>query len=220
MRPVFIRSLALALGLAAVLGAFSLASCGKKESPVTGGWSRADSPAVSAELRALFVLATDDFTGSTVEPVALLGSQVVSGFNYFVLCRTAPTVPDSVETYSLVTLYAAADGSAKITEIVDTGVATNLPRENLMGGWAASAPAIPDDLKARFDKAFEAYDSVYNPVAALSEQVVAGRNYRLLCETGDFNGPATPYAFVTVYENLQGEMSVTTVDRPAAAEEK
>ena len=196
--------LSLVLVLAALL---SCASCSKEKTPAAGGWTPVVSPEISAELRALFVLALDDFVGSTVEPVAYLATQVVAGTNHLVLCRTAPVVPDPVETYSVVTLYEALDGTAKIIDVKDTGVETHVASAVTAGGWAQTLPTIPDDLKERFVKAA---GEGYELVALLSQQVVAGMNYCVLVEPEDgFAGPETKYSFLHFYVDLKGDVTVT-----------
>ena len=85
---------------------------------LSGGWSAPDETTVlplPEDAEAAFSKALDGFTGSTVEPMALLGTQVVAGMNYAVLCRVTPTVPDAVSTVQVVTVYADLQGNAEIT---------------------------------------------------------------------------------------------------------
>ena len=52
------------------------------------------------------------------DPVALLGSQVVAGMNYLVLCRSNPSGAASSE-YAILTVYANLQGKAETTNIAN-----------------------------------------------------------------------------------------------------
>ena len=215
-----------ALALAAAL-LLSLAACGKTvqgankeetektaEEPVVGGWERAEDPTVTDEVRTLMEKATAELDGASYTPVAYLASQVVAGRNYAILCRTAPVIPDAEETYAVVTIWEDPEGNVQMTEVrkMDTEAAIN----GLAGGWyEPESPAVTDELKAVFDKAMEGFTGVgYVPVALVAQQVVAGMNYRFLCEaTTVVPGAETDYALVTVYKDLDGNAEITEVVR-------
>ena len=67
------------------------------------------------DAQAAFDKAISDFDGSTVEPMALLGTQVVAGTNYAVLCRVTPAAPDAVPSTQVATVYADLQGGASFT---------------------------------------------------------------------------------------------------------
>ena len=86
--------------------------------PLAGGWAAHEEIAAIAlpeEAKAAMEKALEGFVGSNVEPLALLGTQVVSGTNYAVLCKVTPVVPDAVSKVQVVTVYADLDGNATIT---------------------------------------------------------------------------------------------------------
>ena len=218
-----------ALALAAVL-LLSLAACGKTvqgpkkeetektaetaEAPVVGGWERAEDPTVTDEVRTLMEKATAGLAGASYTPIAYLASQVVAGRNLAILCRTAPVIPDAEETYAVVILWEDPEGNVQMTEVrkMDTEAAIN----GLAGGWyEPESPALTDELKAVFDKAMEGFAGVgYVPVAMVAQQVVAGMNYRFLCEaTTVLPGAETDYALVTVYKDLNGNAEITEIVR-------
>ena len=218
-----------ALALAAVL-LLSLAACGKTvqgpkkeetektaetaEAPVVGGWERAEDPTVTDEVRTLMEKATAGLAGAAYTPIAYLASQVVAGRNLAILCRTAPVIPDAEETYAVVSRWEDAEGNVQMTEVrkMDTEAAIN----GLAGGWyEPESPALTDELKAVFDKAMEGFAGVgYVPVAMVAQQVVAGMNYRFLCEaTTVLPGAETDYALVTVYKDLNGNAEITEIVR-------
>lgn len=59
---------------------------------LAGGWAVAEDPAVTDDVRNVFYQALDSYQTGTITvaytPVALLGTQVVAGTNYALLCRS------------------------------------------------------------------------------------------------------------------------------------
>lgn len=84
-----------------------------------GGWQAPESPAIDEDLAGYFAKASEGWTGSLITPVALVGSQVVAGMNYRVLCTVAPVESDALPHYALVTLYKDLQGGCTFTDIVD-----------------------------------------------------------------------------------------------------
>ena len=178
-----------------------------------GGWEKAESPVITEEMKALVEKASANLAGAQYIPMAYLGSQVVAGTNHLLLCRTVSTVdPAAVETYMFVKVYEDLEGNAQITEVIDTGIETNIA--DLSGGWfQAESPEITDEIEELCSKAFEKLLGVdYKPVALLSTQVVAGMNYCILCEsTIVYPGADTTYAFVYIYKDLEGNAEVLDI---------
>ena len=87
---------------------------------LAGGYTRAASPVITDEIRAMCEKAFASMTEATYEPVALLATQVVAGTNYCILCESTAT--DSVKTYVFVYIYEDLEGNATCTEIKDTGI--------------------------------------------------------------------------------------------------
>ena len=175
--------------------------------PIVGGWSRAASPVVTAELSALLDQALDGFVGSEITPVALLETQVVAGTNYAVLCRLAPAVPDAVATYGIVRLYADLDGGARILDLTDSGVAVS----DADGGWSAAGdPTVPEEIRPALDRALERSDGgSYGPVALLS---VRPDGTRLFCEMLPAVPDADPaYVLVDLYTGPDGDARIGNV---------
>lgn len=221
--------IALLLTFALVL---SLSACGQKtvetvpaaeqsvaaemslDVPTAGGWQRPASPAVPDEVKALLDKALEQMDGAVYTPVAYLGSQVVAGTNHALLCRTAPVVPDAIETWCLVYLYEDLEGNVEMTEVKDSLSSTNLPNENMSGGWEQPAsPEVTEEARTALEKAMEGFAGAeYNPVALLSTQVVAGMNYCILCErTVTAPDAETDYALVYVYADLEGNAELTQI---------
>lgn len=185
--------------------------------PVLGGWTRADVVALTVEQQELLEKATEGLLGARYIPVAFLGSQLVSGTNYALLCRVAPVTADPVETYAIVKLYKDLSGNVSLLEVNDSGVPTNI--SELPGGWQqCEAPIVNDELQALFDKAMEGYTGMgFRPVALLATQTVSGTNYCFFCESVPVDGGETGYSFVTVYKDLDGNAQITDV-APFSAE--
>lgn len=98
---------------------------------------------------------------------------------------------------------------------VETGIEeTAAPDAPVDGGWSdAQSIAVPDDVKALFDKLNEtAADAYFVPTVYLGSQVVAGTNHLVLCKVVPSDGDALgTYALVTVYEDLAGNAEITSI---------
>ena len=117
-----------ALLLAAMM-LLALAACGQTEAEETkdvdesapalvGGWTITEDAALTDEAQAAFDKALDGLTGVGYTPLALLGTQLVSGTNYCILCEAKVVYPDAVPYYALVYVYADLQGNAEILDIV------------------------------------------------------------------------------------------------------
>ena len=86
--------------------------------------------------------------------------------------------------------------------------------EMLAGGWQATKDtAIDDKAQAAFDAALDGYTGMdLEPIDLLATQVVAGTNYCFLCRSAVVVPDAVPgYSLVYVYEDLQGDAEITSV---------
>lgn len=199
----------IALLLAALVGvSLALCSCDKDDvktdddnNKIAGGWTAPDSPAVPKEVRDVLAKATETLTGGTYEPVAYLGSQVVAGTNYRVLCKYTPAIQNPTPKYVIVTVYEDPQGNTSLSEVLTSDAEVRVTDEVTDGGWFA--PETPDVTNEAGEALLAASKNVvgaaYNPVALLGTQVVAGTNYTLLCEV-------TP-----VTENAESHYSIVIV---------
>ena len=89
------------------------------EEAVSGGWELFDNDAAALpeDVQAAFDKATEKFTGSELEPVAYIASQVVAGTNYMILCEATTTTEKPERSYQMVIVYADLEGNAEITNI-------------------------------------------------------------------------------------------------------
>ena len=209
-----------ALLLAAMVGiSLALCSCddevktddNKGNQQIAGGWTAPDSPAVTKEVKDVLAKATETLTGGTYEPVAYLGSQVVAGTNYRILCKYTPATKNPTSKYVLVTVYEDLDGNASLSGILNSDAEVLVTDEVIDGGWTAPAtPDVTDEAaEALLAAAKNAVGATYNPVALLGTQVVAGTNYSILCEiTPVTENAEAHYAVVIVYSGADGSTSI------------
>lgn len=186
-----------------------------EENCISGSWKRAENPALTENVRALSDKAFDGLEGVTYTPYALLATRTVAaGRQYRVLCKVTGVYPGAEEEYVVVTLQGGWLGRAGIVDIADPLCLTNLDREPMPGSWQeADSPVLTEDAAAAFAKATEGFVGVnYVPVALLSEQVVAGIQYRILCEaTTVYPGAEMHYAVVNVYVSPEGSANLLSV---------
>lgn len=92
---------------------------GSADAEMVGAWMAAKpgSAALPTEVDELFAKAMEDIEGMSYKPIALLGTQLVSGTNYLVLCYGEPVVPNARGALYLVQFYVDLDGGAEITSI-------------------------------------------------------------------------------------------------------
>ena len=183
-----------------------------EEEPIEGGWTNAEDPEITPELRELCEKALDGLEGAVHTPVALLATQVVAGTNYRILFRTTIVVPDAVETYSIGTLYEDLEGNVTLTDLESTSAETDLTED--LGGWTQpESVVLPQGAKEAFDTAMDGLVGVdYQPLALVASQVVAGTNYRILCQaTVVYPDAESYYAMVTVSSPLDGQAEVLEI---------
>ena len=110
---------------------------GTAEAPIVGAYEQPETPVVTDEAKAALEKACMALDGATYEAKALLGTQVVSGTNYQMLCKVTPVVADAnaQASYAIVTVYQDLEGNAEITEVYGLTAAE---------GDAAATEAAPE----------------------------------------------------------------------------
>lgn len=192
---------------------------------VTGGWqiNEDETMAVLPEsVQNAFDKACEEYVGMGFTPIAYLGSQVVSGTNYKLLCK-GTTVTATPETKLVtVTIYEDLDGNAQITDVLDfdiTALVDETTEENLMGGWQINTDYavvnLPAEVESPFTEATSQLLGVnYEPLALLASQIVAGTNYAILCHTSTVSDESTEgLAVVVVYAGIDGTNEVVSVSQ-------
>lgn len=190
------------------------ADTAEEAAAIVGGWTPADSPQVPEEVKALLEKAAEKQLGAEYEPVALIGSQIVAGTNYALLCRITPVVPDAVPHYAIVTLYEDLDGNTSITDILESQAEGEALPGELTGAWEnPESPVVTDEARAALDKAMEKLVGAdYKPIALLATQLVSGTNYSILCEvTPVVPNAKSTFVIAHVYQDLEGNAEITEV---------
>ena len=104
---------------ALILVSASLMVSAVAEETLSGGWTPAEDPAITEEIRALFDQATEGLMGVNYVPVAYLGSQVVAGTNHAILCQATVVYPGAQPKWTVVYLYEDLTGHVEILSIAD-----------------------------------------------------------------------------------------------------
>lgn len=219
----------------AVAMAASLVGCGAKQPeddieifgediPSDGGWGMY-SQDVKAEIPEEAMNAfngAEQADGMTLEPVALLATQVVAGTNYSFLCKGTATTVTADTAWKIVTVYLDTDMKSEIINIADfktsdyTSVDIEATADITSGGWTAYTEQnvqLPEEVKVAFDESFDGFSgAAYTPITILGNQVVAGMNYSILCVATPTTQDANPYiAVVTIYDGIEDPAEITSI---------
>ncbi|MBR0462536.1 MAG: hypothetical protein IJJ00_07485 [Erysipelotrichaceae bacterium] len=99
--------------------------------------------------------------------------------------------------------------------LMAAGCAKKDEPEPIVGGWSeVEDGTITEELQQKFDKAIEGLTGVgYVPLELLETQIVAGTNYKFLCDaTPVYQDAETKKAIVTIYEDLEGNLSILDIE--------
>lgn len=189
--------------------------------PIVGGWEVAADPVASqltSEQQESFAKATEGYVGVGLEPVAVLGTQVVAGTNSAYLCQGTTVTQTPEAGWYVAVVYKDLNGNSSMTSVekIDLADVKTADRfeTGLAGGWQivpneSNAVVLPEGALTAWQKAAEAYDGgALAPVAVLGTQVVAGTNYLMLATVTDASGVSTLHA-VTLYADLQESGQIT-----------
>lgn len=190
------------------------ASNESKQSPKLGGWSLVEenNTAMLEEDDANRIQTALKGSGSNLEVLDLIATQVVAGVNYMYLTYGTPA-GNTVPGYYFVTIYEDLKGNCTIigtTPVDVTDIQTGTPLgQGATGAWAVSESGkacmfADQNAQASFD-AINNRSVMYNPVALLATQLVSGTNYKALCKGKDMN-----LYVVTWYRDLKGNSSLTS----------
>lgn len=95
--------------------------------PMAGGWNVAEdytTTELPEEVQNAFDKAIAEFDGNDLVPMAYLGSQVVAGTNYALLCHSTLVTADPVSSIQVVTIYEDLDGNCSITNVYTLDLAS------------------------------------------------------------------------------------------------
>ncbi|MBQ6077397.1 MAG: hypothetical protein IJK12_09680 [Clostridia bacterium] len=194
--------------------------------PVVGGWKiigegRAQLP---EEAEQAFRTVTEKLLGATYVPVAYLGSQIVAGMNYAILCTRTLVTANPVTDLAVITVYVDLEGNAELLNIADFDLGAYAQAEDagapelLDGGWQApesaeAMDAMPQEAATAYAKALEGFvGNNLTPVALLGTQLVAGTNYAFLCHSSLVTlEPVVSMQVVVIYADLSGNATITNI---------
>jgi hypothetical protein len=91
---------------------------------MAGGWYTGADPDITDEIKQLVATGLEEFVGVEYTPVTYLGSQVVAGTNYAILCQGRAVVPDAEPYWVILYLYQDLEGKVSVLGVVnlDLGV--------------------------------------------------------------------------------------------------
>ena len=97
--------------------------------------------------------------------------------------------------------------------------------ETVVGGWKVNesySVCLDDDEMEIFNKAVEGLTGVgYEPIRVLATQLVSGKNYAYLCAYKNVStAEDTGYCIVTVYNDLEGNTKILSIEKIDVAEVK
>lgn len=84
-----------------------------------GGWTAPETPELTEDAVKALRHATEKVVGASYSPVVLIGTQVVAGTNYSMLCEITPVSENPEPHYAVVTVYQGADKTTSILETID-----------------------------------------------------------------------------------------------------
>ena len=186
------------------------------EEVITGGWEIQDATPLEMDDAATeaFEKAAEGLVGATLEPIAVIATQIVAGTNYCFLVKSTPVVPDAVSHYAFAYVYADLEGNAEITGTKDIEIDVDAAStevestEGLAGGWTiAEFDGTGVDDADVIESALEEFvGSDIVPIARIATQVVAGENYCfVVAQTPVSPDAQTNIELAYVYKDLSGK---------------
>lgn len=193
----------------------------KEEKEVlSGGWHiNMDAELVSGVSKNAsnaFEKAYKAYKGNKLEPIALLGSQVVAGTKYMFLCKDTTD-----EDWKIVVVSVDLEGNTKITDVNTFDyvkyVSKDITIDNddtVVGGFIVydgmGEAKLPDEIGFSL---IQGVDGVsYRPIAYLGSQVVAGQNFAVLAFSKTTTKDSYPILSVlTIYKDLDNNSKITSV---------
>lgn len=183
---------------------------------LAGGWeinTGSTSISKNAAAKAAFKKATAELLGVSYQPIAVLGTQVVAGTKYAILCKATPVIPDAAPDITIMYIYENVDGTVDID-----GFQTIISGGD-KGGFKANTGKFT--IKNKKNKAvYSAYKKAmkelvgvdYKPVLYLGSQNKSGSNYMILCRSQAVY-PNAPYewSLVTVSKSAKGKVKLGDV---------
>ena len=207
----------------------------KNDASETGAWSINDQKIeafLPEEVEKAFNKVTETLTGCGLEPVAYVGSQVVAGMNYMILCRATGSAHELGTSFKMAVIYADLQGNAELSSLKDFDLseftggdgpsitdADTTADMDIVGGWSvpedAAGAGLPKEINEKYESATATVDWIWSkvdPLAYLGSQVVAGNNYALICKGESASEErADSIMIVTIYEDTDGKSELSNI---------
>ena len=84
-----------------------------------GGWFAPETTKLPKEAVDALLKASANVVGATYRPVVLLGTQIVAGINYCMLCEVTPVTENPETHYSIVVVSQGIDGANSVLQTYD-----------------------------------------------------------------------------------------------------
>ncbi len=194
---------------------------------MVGGWSVNDSiikAVLTDESKKAFDAAMESYNGIAMEPAALLATQVVAGTNYTFIAKAKEIPENALSGWYFVVVYQDPQGASSVTSAKEISITEPKTTQDakasgeLSGGIEVvdvkETGTLPEDVSGYFAKAAEKNMGLeLTPVALLGSQVVAGKNYKILCQGATVTAePVKSLYFVTLYVDPQHEAEFSSID--------
>lgn len=183
---------------------------------LAGGWEvNTGSTAMSknSAARAAFKKATAELEGVSYQPIAVLGTQVIAGIKYAILCKATTVYPDAEPQITIMYIYENLDRTAEIT-----GFQTIIGESGKDGFKANTGKFAIKNSKNKtvysaYKKAMKELVGVdYKPVLYLGRQAKSGSNYMILCRSKSVTPDASyEWSLVTVSKSAKGKVKLADI---------
>ncbi len=146
------------------------------------------------------------YTDTAVQPPSLAGGPVKRSF-YFVGLKPGKA------TLQLAKFRVFDLSDILYEKEITVEILSPQGNANTVGGWAEQRPLTKED-QAVFDEAMKGFVGVGYKPKSVATQVVAGVNYRFICDAQPVYPGARPYeAMVEIYKPLEGSAVITHISR-------
>ena len=207
----------------ATLPAFADTSGSVKSASSTllGGWT-ANKSYVSLSknpaAKSAFKKATKNLVGVTYKAIAVLGTQVVSGTNYAILCKTAVVRPGAEPEMKIMYVYEDLSGNCKITGYQT--LVGELGEEDFSVNKGLLTPSKNKTVYDTYKTAIKSEKNTkYSAVAYLGKKVANGSDYLVLCRSkANVSGSSYKWSLVTVNKDSNGNASLVNIKAVDLAE--
>ena len=169
--------------------------------------------------RALFEKAAKRLKGVELEPVAVIGEQIVAGTNSAYLCHMSGEQTGGQTVWGVAVVYKNLEGEAMVSAVREVDLAdlrlTEPTDAAILGGWKApettAADTLPQKAQTAFDVATENRSERLIPVALLGTRELEDTDYCILC-VGDAASINDAAFAVTISQDAQNVVRVSATE--------